>query len=226
MRLGVVFRRSDAGVGHCRRRIEHAQFETSREQPAHSFVHVRLREESVVNGADNRIWLCAHLVAIVSADNVHSSFENCGYAVLGVGRIVMSLKDVGYSAAVGHHIALEAPIMPEMFFEERGVRAGGLAVQSVVGAHHGLGVAFGDGGAECGEVSVFHIMARGYDVHCMARGFWTTVHGEMLRSGNYFNVVRIAALQTGDEGDPHAGGEVGILAVGFLSSAPAGITEY
>src|SRR5258708_2420258 len=149
MRLGVVLRGGDAGVGYCRLRVKHTQFETSCEQPAHSFVHVGLREETVVNGAYKRIGFCAHLVAIVSANDIHSGFENCGYAVLGIGRVAMSLKDVGYSAAVGYDIASETPIVPEMFFEERGVRAGGLAVQRVVGAHHGLGVAFSDGAAEC-----------------------------------------------------------------------------
>jgi len=143
-----------------------------------------------VNGAYKRIGFCAHLVAIVSANDIHSGFENCGYAVLGIGRVAMSLKDVGYSAAVGYDIALETPIVPEMLFEERGVRACGLAVQGVLGAHHRLGVAFGDSGTECGEVSVLHIMARSYDIDRVARGFWTAVHGEMLRRGDHLDVVR------------------------------------
>src|SRR5258708_39413658 len=99
----------------------------------------------------------------------------------------MSLKDIGYGPAVRHHIALEPPIVPEMLFEERGVRACRLAVQRVVGAHHGLGVAFGDGGAECGEVSVLHIMARTYDIDRVARAFGTAVDAEMLRSGNHLD---------------------------------------
>ncbi len=51
------------------------------------------------------------------------------------------------------------------------------------------------------------------------------VHGIVLGCSNRAVVLRVVALHTGDVGNAHAAGEEGIFAVGFLSAAPARVTE-
>ena len=59
----------------------------------------------------------------------------------------------------------------------------------------------------------------------MARRFWTTVHGKMLRGRNRLQVLRIFPLQPLDEGQSHARGQVRIFPVGLLPSSPSRIAK-
>ena len=108
---------------------------------------------------------------------------------------MMAAKDVGDGAAIGNDVALEAPVVAQMLFEQEGVRAGGLTVQRVVRAHHGFGFAFDDRGAKRGKVRVFHVVARSGDVNGVARRFRSAVHGEVLRRRDGLEIFRIGALQ-------------------------------
>src|SRR5271165_4273671 len=59
----------------------------------------------------------------------------------------------------------------------------------------------------------------------MSGGFGTAMYGEMFWRGHSLHVVGVAPLQSGDKGDTHAGGQVGVLPVRFLTSSPARISK-
>ncbi|MNJ01269.1 hypothetical protein D3C73_1608490 [compost metagenome] len=59
----------------------------------------------------------------------------------------------------------------------------------------------------------------------VAVGLGATVHGQVLGGGVELAVHRVIALQAVHEGHAHAGGEVRVLAVGFLAAAPSRVTE-
>ncbi len=94
--------------------------------------------------------LRAHSVAVIAADEVHASFEDCGNSLFGSGRKMVAAKDVGDRTAIGDYIAVKTPILTEMLLQEIGIGASWLAVQGVVRAHHGFGLALHDRGAKCG----------------------------------------------------------------------------
>ena len=95
----------------------------------------------------------------------------------------------------------------------------------VVGAHEGVGVALGDGGAEGGQVGVPEIVRSGIDVGFVTRGFGAAVDGVVFGCGDGAEILGIVALNALNEGGAEAGGEEGIFAVGFLATAPAGIAK-
>ena len=82
--------------------------------------------------------------------------------VRDVGGLLVALVHVHDGAAVGDDEAFEAPRVAQMFLQQHLVGAGRQLVDGVVGAHHGLHVALGDGGAEGGQIGLFEI-ARGWD---------------------------------------------------------------
>src|SRR5690349_1826926 len=59
----------------------------------------------------------------------------------------------------------------------------------------------------------------------MPSGFRAAVYGEVLRSRNGLEVVRVVALQAGDEGHAETRREKGILAISLLASTPPRVAE-
>ncbi len=129
-----------------------------------------------------------------------------GGAGCEVGGVVMAvgLGEVADGAAVGGDEALEVPVAAEDVAEEHFAGAGRDFVDGVVGAHDGVGVALGDGGAEGGQVGVPEIVRGGVDVGLVARGLGSAVHGVVLGCGDGAEVVRIVALDAFDEGGAEA----------------------
>ena len=145
---------------------------------------------------------------------------------LRLGRlVVVAGEDVDNRAAVGDHVALEAPLAAQLILEQELVGAGGLAVNAVVGAHHRVGLALCHRGAEGGQIGVQFVVLAHHHVCRVARGLRTAVHGKMLGGGDDAIVMRIVALHAGHKGHAHARRQEGIFAVGFLAAAPAGIAE-
>src|SRR5262249_5604990 len=62
-------------------------------------------------------------------------------------------------------------------------------------------------------------------VRCMPRGLWTAVHGEVFGRRDCLQVLRIITLKARYESHTNAGGQIRILAIGLLTTAPAGIPE-
>ena len=84
--------------------------------------------------------------------------------MLDVGGLLVPVGNIDDGAAVGDHEALEAPGLAEVLLEQHLVGAGGELIDGVVGAHHGLHLAFGDGGAKGGQIGLFEIARAGIDV--------------------------------------------------------------
>ena len=118
---------------------------------------------------------------------------------------MMAIEDVGDRAAVGNNVSIECPVLPQMFLEQHGVRAGGLPIQRVVGAHHGTRFAFHYGCAKGRKVSVFHVMAGSWYVDRVPCGFRAAVHCKMFWSCNRLQIFRIVPLQSGHKRNPEPG---------------------
>ena len=204
MRIGVVFCRCDFGIRNSGWRIEHAEAKARGEQSAKGGVHDGFRKQSLVDGVDDRGAFGAHVIAVVAANKIHAGFKYGGDAFFGCSGEFVPAENVAHSATIGYDVAFEAPIFAQPLFQEKRIGARGLAVQGVVGAHDRLGFTFRDRRAEGGEIGVFDIMARRFDVGGVACGLRAAVNSEVFRGGDRFEILWIAALQNGDEGDAHA----------------------
>jgi hypothetical protein len=120
----------------------------------------------------------------VDALVVHAAAKADGGGLRLGGVEVVAVVDVDDGAAVGDDVALEVPLAAKLVLQQELVGAGGLAVDGVVGAHDGVGVALGDGGAEGGQVGVFSSCLLTVDVGGVAGGLGAAVHGEVLGSGD------------------------------------------
>ncbi len=112
-----------------------------------------------------------------------------------------------------------------MFLEQQITRAGRLAVDPVIRAHDRSGSGLDDGGAERGEIGILQVMRRDEDIRAVARGFRAAMHGEVLRCRDHIRQIGVRTLHALHEGDSQPRGEIGILAVCFLTATPARITE-
>ena len=218
----VHFGEGNAAVGEAFGRVEHAEAEARAEEAAECDVEIGFGEQVAMDGFDE----CGEGLAVGEAAlEIGAGFDGVGSGGGHVGCVVVAGVDVGDGGAVADDVAGEGPGEAQVVVQEHGVGAGGRAVDGVVGAHHGLRVSFGDGGAEGGEVGVFEVVRGDVDVGLMARGFRAGVHGEVLRRGDDAEVVGVCALHAGDEGDGHATGEEGVFAVGLLAAAPAWVAK-
>ncbi len=179
-------------------------------------------DQLLLNGLDER-W--KGLTLTVTAFQIGAGLHGGGGGVGHVRGVVVAGVDVGNGGAIAHDVAVEVPRIAEMVLQKHGVGASRRAVDGVVRAHDGLGVGFGDGGTEGGQVSIFQVVRRNLDIDAMAGGLGTAVHGVVFGRRNDAQVVGIVALHAGDEGYAHASGEERVFAVGFLPAAPARVTE-
>ncbi len=219
---GVHFGHREAAVGEGFGGVEHAEFEAGAEEAAEGDVEFGFGDEALMYGIDE----CGiGLTFGEAALEIGAGFDRVGGSVGHVGRVVVAGEDVGGGGTVRDDVAGEVPVIAEVIAKQHGVGASGRAVDGVVGAHHGLRVGFGDGGAECGEVGVFEVVCGDVDIGAVARGFGAGVHVEVLGRGDDAEEVGVGALHAGDEGDGHAAGEEWVFAVGLLAAAPARVAE-
>lgn len=121
-------------------------------------------------------------------------------------------------------MALKAPCVAQDILEQRFAAAAGLAVGTVVCTHHGFNTGFLDGCFKRGKVCLPQILLACVGVKFVALSLRTGVHGKMLGAGGCFEIFTVA-LQSLDEGDAETGGQIGVLAVRFVTAAPSRITE-
>ena len=95
------------------------------------------------------------------------------------------------------YVALKAPFLAQNILEQRRIRAGGFAVEAVIGAHDRIGSAFLDGGFEVGEIGFPEVGFADHGIEGMARGFQGRCgRRSVSRSGDGFEeLFRIVALQ-------------------------------
>ena len=118
---------------------------------------------------------------------------------------------------IAHHKAAKAPAVFEDGGEQLLVLGTPIAIHAVVGGHHRAGPG-GHTVAEVGQVELMEHPAAHPDIHQEA-GTIDRVEGEMLDAGDG------VALQTAAAGRAHGPEQHGILAVGLLGPAPAGVAQ-
>ena len=159
VRFVIVFRRAYTRIRHGSRRIKQAKPESRREQSSQSLIDVGFREQPLMNSTKDRRQFGAHVIAVVSADQVHASLERHGHSLFRRSREAVPAKDVCGRSAIGNHVALKAPIAPQMFLQQRNICASRLAVQRVVSAHHGFRLAFHYRRAKRRQIGVLHVVS-------------------------------------------------------------------
>ena len=161
----------------------------------------------------------------VAAVQIVPRVEGGGAGAGFVGAEVMEVQHVVERIAVGHHEPAESPVLAQAAIEQPVGGAGRRAVQRVVGAHHRAGAAFDQRGTERRQVGRLQIARGDIHVETVTPRLRTAVHSQMLWRGDRARMPRIVALQAADESDRQLPGEVGILAVGFHATSPAGVAE-
>jgi len=109
--------------------IEHPEFETGGEKPAHGGVDLFFGDDAFRHGF-------LEMGEGGGAFEIAAGFDGEGAGLLRGGDDLMMLVDIVDGAAVRDDIAPEAPFVPKDGGEEAAVAAAGLAVEPVVGAHH------------------------------------------------------------------------------------------
>ena len=121
-------------------------------------------------------------------------------------------------------MALEAPLAPKELHHQRLAAAAGLAVGAVVCAHDGLHLRVLHQGLKGGKVGFLHVLGGSGGVEGVPEPLRAGMHGKVLGAGGSLHGVPVA-LQAPDVGLAQLRSEEGILAVGLVAAAPAGIAE-
>ena len=154
---------------------------------------------------------------------VEAGFDRVCVSLRVALGIMMRTRDVADSSAIGNDMAGKPPSVAQNIGQEPRVQAQGtLFIDRVVGGHDGPDMSFLDGGLELGEIGFENVTDVGIDVEAAPSGLGAAVNGKMFGAGHLLEVVGIVALNAFDEVDPHAPGEIGIFAIGFLAATPSG----
>ncbi len=214
----IVHFGADIGVGGFSRRFKQAEAEACGHDAFDRAVDVGGGGEAGLDrGGKERVGAAAVQVAA----GLDGQGGGGGWRI---GEMV-SGEDVVDGIDIRDDIALEAPLSAQDVRQEMGVGGTGHAIETLIGGHDRIGVAFTDAGLEGGQIGAPEVDGADMDVELMAFGLGAAVNGKVLGRGDGAEPLRIVALEAADEGDAEAAGEVGILAVGFLAPPPAGVTE-
>ena len=139
----------------------------------------------------------------------------------------MVLVEIADGTTVADDEVLETPIVAEDSLQQASGTATGIIVETLVGAHHfaHLGILYQS--FESGHVGLPEI-AHGHvgEIGGVAGVLRTAVHGIVLGTSPEFAVSGILRpLQSLDHLHAHDTRQIGILAIGLLTTSPAGITE-
>ncbi len=161
----------------------------------------------------------------VDAFVVHATLQRDSRSFRLRGTVAVSRKDVAHRAAVGNNIALEPPCTAKQSLKQELVGTGRLSIDAVVRTHHRSGVTFDNGGTKRRRIRIQLIMLCYIHVGEVTCGLGSAVHGEVLRRRDRAVILRIVALYSGHVRNRKASAQKGIFSVGFLTAAPARITE-
>ena len=160
----------------------------------------------------------------VAAVQIAAVFQGQGHGLGGVLRDHVPGVEVPDGPAVGDHVALEAPPAPEDVLQQRLASAAGLAVGAVVGPHDRLHPGVPDAGLKGREIGLLHVLGRGHGVELVPQALRPAVDGEVFGAGGGFHGLAVS-LEAPDVGFAKPGRETGVLAVGLVPPAPAGVPE-
>ena len=218
MRRAIVDGEGDLGVGHHLGRIEHAQAEAGGKEPPEGHVQRRLVDEALLHRRQQRRVGLAAVQVAAGDDRQGRSLGG------GVHQLVVQI-DIADGAAVGHHIAVEAPLVAQDLLQKRVAGAADLAVGAVVGAHDGDGAPLADRGLEMGQVGLQHVALAGDGIEMVAVVLGPAVHDIVFGRGHQLQVLVIVALQAPHKDHAEPGGQIGVLAIGLLAPSPARVAK-
>ena len=197
--------------------LHNAQQIPGGEQPDGGLADVFLRHQPLVQSGDQ--------AAIgTAAVQVTAGFQRHGGGLSrGIGYMVVFVE-VPDCPAVGHHMALEPPLLPKNILQQLGASIAGSAVDGVVGTHDGLHVRFLNRRFKGRQVGVLHIPPGNIHIEAVAQRLGAGMNRKMLGAGGGFQILPLA-LQTTDVRLAQNRSQVGVFAVGLVAPAPAGVTE-
>ena len=142
-------------------------------------------------------------------------------------------QEVADCTAVAGDDTVETPLVAQDLLFVSRLRATGLTVDALVGAHDLCHLSLLDEGLEGREIGFPEVALRQIlHIEGMTVPLWAAVHGEVLGAGQELAVffsqplsVIGIALQSSHHRETHLRSQEGILAVGLLTASPAGITE-
>ena len=178
---------------------------------------VRFRNQSFLQGfEDVQVGIPAVQVASV-ADRQRRAFRR------GPGNMVVHMEVLD-RPAVADHMSPESPLLPQRVLQQRFRSAGRFPVHPVVGAHHALYLGLLDGRLKRGQIGFRHVLLAGPGVKFMTERLRPGMDCEMLAARGGLQVFPVS-LKPLNKPDAQPAGQVGILAVGFVSPAPSWIPE-
>ena len=139
---------------------------------------------------------------------------------------MMCRMEVLNSPAVRHNMSLELPLLTQYLFQKHLASAAGLAIGTVVSAHHRFYMRFLNAGFEGWKISLPQILLIDLCIKLMTQCFRAAVYRKMLGTGRCLQVLGIVSLQSLNKRYAQSGRQIRILSVGLMSSAPARVTEY
>ena len=170
------------------RRIKQAQPEPRFEHAADGGVNFRFRDQALFDRAQQRI-------VIRAAAEVAAGLDRERRGGFRRGREFVIGENVVNRAAIGNDVAVETPLPAQQVRKQQRIRAGRLAINGVVGAHHRADMAFAHGGLKMRQVGFVKIAFGRLGIERVPLRFRPAVDGKMFRAGHRLDVIRIVALQ-------------------------------
>ena len=135
-------------------------------------------------------------------------------------------QEVANGTAIAGDDAVEAPLVAQYLLLISRLGAAGLTVDTLVGAHHLGHLGLLHQCLEGGQIGLPEIaLGQILYIKLVAVPLRSAMHGKVLGAGQQLAILLVRALQTVNHGHTHARGEVGILAVGLLTTTPTWIAE-
>jgi hypothetical protein len=160
----------------------------------------------------------------VAAVQVVTGREGGGRGRRVVEAEIVELGHVVDRVAVGDDEPLEAPIAAQGLVQQQRRGACREAVDGVVCAHHRPRSTLDHRLTEGWQVGGLQVLRRHVDVEPVAAGLGPGMDREVLGRGDGAGVFGIRSLDPAHEGCGQRPGQVRVLAIGLLPSAPAGVT--
>ena len=105
----------------------------------------------------------------------------------------VALVEVADGPAIRDDVTFEAPFVAQRI-KKQVIGTCRFAAHGIVRAHHRIGLAFHDGGAKSGSISVRQIVRGHWDIKTMAQNFRAAVDGKVFGCRDGFQIVRVVAL--------------------------------
>ncbi len=203
---------------HLLGRVEHPQLDTGGHQSHDATVYRLFGEQAL-------LYRIHHELIGAAAVHVAAVLHGKRRRFDGTGGDLVVLVEVPHRPAVRDHVAVEAPLLPEDIHQQQLAAAARLVEGPVVGPHHRLDPGFHQS-PERGQVGFPQVLLVDHRVEGVPQRLRPGVDRIVLGAGRGLHVFGVVPLQPLHERRADQGGEEGVLAVGLVAPAPAGVTKY